>query len=166
MDTTRFKAHRLFVIALLVALAHFLVTSVIGVYIALQIGTQMGHAVAEGFIEAYEKSPQNDQKSEEEAKKIYQETKNKSDGIIENWRFPLFLISLPIGPLTNPVHKNIWKALFRMSVSKEIPKKQFYVLTIMIDCIATFINSLSIGFLVYVILRIWSIYKMRKRIAL
>jgi len=51
----------------------------------------VGHSVAEGLMEAYEKSPQNLQKSEEEVKRISQDMKNRSEGIIENWKVQLFL---------------------------------------------------------------------------
>jgi len=57
---------KLFTIALSVTIIHFVLTSVVGHYIAVQVGTQVGHLVAEGLIEGYEKSPQNHQKSENE----------------------------------------------------------------------------------------------------
>jgi hypothetical protein len=165
MDVRLIKTHRLLVIALLIALVHFLLTSIIGLYIAVQLGTQVGHVVAEGFVEAYKKSPQNLQKSEEEARRIDQSMKNKNENIIENWRVPLFLISLPTNPLMNPIRKNIYRTRFRMVVSKEISRKQFYIWGIVIDCIAKFVNSLSVGFLVYMILRIWRIYRTKRRVA-
>ncbi len=164
MDVRLIKTHRPFIIALLIALVHFLLTSAIGLYIAVQLGTQVGHVVAEGFIETYEKSPQNLQKSEEETKRIYQGTKNKNENIIENWRVPLFLISLPTNALMNPVLKNINRTLLRMVVSKGISRKQFLIWGSMIGCIANFINSLSVGFLVYMILRIWRVYRTRRRV--
>gem|GEM_PF-3510496 len=161
MNTTWFKAHRLFVITLLIALAHFILTSVVGHYIAVQLGTQVGHVVGEGFIEAYEKSPQNLQKSEKEANRISQDMKNKSEGIIENCKLPLFLISLPIKPLMNPFLKNIRETRVKMALSKEISKDQFYKWGIVIDYAANFINSFCVGFLVYVILRISRYHRMK-----
>ena len=154
MNTRWSKAHRLFVIALLIALAHFILTSVVGHYIAVQLGTQVGHVVAEGLIGAYGESPQNLQKSEEEAKRISQDTKYKSEGIIENWKLPLFLISLPIKTLMNPFLKNLRDTRIKMVLSKDISKDQFYKRGIIIDYTANFINSLCVGFLVYVILRV------------
>jgi hypothetical protein len=160
MNTTWFKAHRFFVIALLVALAHFILTSVLGHYIAVKIGTQVGQIAAGGFIETYEKSPQTPPQSDEVAKRIYRDMKNKSGDVIENWKLPLFLISLPIKPLMNPFLKNLRDTRIKMVLSKEISKDQFYKWGIVIDYSANFINSLCVGFLVYVILRISRRYKM------
>jgi len=161
MNTRWFKAHRIFIIALIIALAHFILTSVVGQYIAVQVGTQVGHGVAEGLIEAYGKSPQNLQKSEEEAKRISQDMKNKSEGITENWKLPLFLISLQIKTLINPFMKKIRDTRIEMVLSREISKDQFYKWGIIIDWTANFINSFFVGFLVYVILRISRHYKIK-----
>jgi len=140
---------------------HFILTSVIGRYIAVQVGSQVGRAVAGGLIEAYEKSSPNLQKSEEEAKRISQGMRSNTQGIIENWKLPLFLISLPIKPLMNPFLKNIRYARIKMVLSKEISKDQFYNWGIVIDYIANFINSFFVGLLVYVILRILRHYKLK-----
>jgi hypothetical protein len=158
MNTTWFKAYRIFVVALLITMTHFILTSVISHYISIQIGTQMGQVVAEGLIEAYETSPQ---KSEEEAKRISQDMNNKRYDIIEKWKISLILISLPLKPLMNPFLKNIMDARIKMVLSKEISKEQFYKRGIMIDYAAKFVNSLSLGLLVYIILRIVKYYKMK-----
>ena len=154
MNTTWFRAHRFFVIALLVALAHFILTSVLDHYIAVKIGTQVGQIVAGGFIETYEKSPQTSPQPDEEAKRVYRDMKNKSEDLIENWKLPLFLISLPIKALMNPILENLRDTRIKMVFSKEISKDQFYKWGIVIDYTANFINSFCVGFLVYVILRI------------
>ena len=80
-------------------MAHFILTSIISHYISVQIGTQMGQVVLEGFIEACEKSPQSRHKSEEEGKRIVQDMSNKGNHIIEKWKIPLILISLPVKQL-------------------------------------------------------------------
>ena len=72
MNTVWFKTDRIFIIALLIALTHFILTSLAAHYIAIQVGTQTGLVVAEGIIKASEKGAQNSQKSEEKAKRIYQ----------------------------------------------------------------------------------------------
>ena len=154
MNTTWFKAHRIFIVALLITIVHFILSSIISHYISIQIGTQTGQVVAEGLIEAYEKSPQSLQKSEEEAKRISQDMKNKRDHIAENWEIPSILISLPIKRLMNPFLQNIMDARIKMVISKEISRDQFYTCGIIIDYIANFVNLFFFGFLVYVILRI------------
>jgi hypothetical protein len=117
--------------------------------------------MAGGLMESYEKSPQTPPKSEEEARRIYQDMKNKSEDVIENWKLPLLLISLPLKPLMNPFLKNIMYAQIKMVISKEISKEQFYTRGIMIDYAANFVNSFFVGFLVYVILRILKHYKIK-----
>ncbi len=161
INTVWVKGHRIFIIAFLVAVVHLILTSVIGYYIAVQVETQVGHVVAEGFIQAYEESPQNLPKSEGEAKRNSQDMKNKSERIIENWKYPLFLISLPVKPLLNPYLKHIRDTRIEMVLSKEMSKDQFYKWGTIIDYTANFINSFCVGFLVYVILRISRRYKMK-----
>ncbi len=159
MNTTSFKAHGLIVIALLIALAHFILTSVVGHYVAAKIGTQVGQIVAEGLMESYKKSPQPSPKSEQEANRIYQDMKGKSEDVIESWKLPRLLISLPLKPLLNPFLRNMMHARLKMVISKEISKDQFYSRGIMIDYAVNFVNSFFVGFLVYVILRILKHYK-------
>ena len=149
---------KIFVIALSVTIIHFVLTSVIGHYIAVQIGTQMGQVVASGLTDATEQSPQN---SEKKATELYQGMKNRSEDIIENWRMPLLLLSLPSKPLLNPFLKEIRKNQLNRVISKEISKEQFYTRGRMLDYSTNFVNSLSLGLLVYLILRILKRYQMQ-----
>ncbi len=160
MNTACFKAHRVFIIPLLIAAAHFILTSVVGHYIAVQVGTQVGQVVAGGLIETYEKKLQPASKSEE-GKRIYQDMKNKSEDIVENSKIPVLLISLPVKPLMNPSLENIREAQIKMVLSKKISKEQFYIRGIMIDYAANLVNSFSVGLLVYVILRVSKRCKMK-----
>jgi hypothetical protein len=82
-------------IALSVIIIHFLLTSLIAYYIAVKIGAQVGQIVAEGITASCNKNPE---KSEEEATKIYQDMKKKSDGILESCKIPELIISLPAKP--------------------------------------------------------------------
>jgi hypothetical protein len=161
MNTVWFKTHRIFIITLVIAVAHFILTSVVGRYIAVQIGTQVGQLVAEGLIETYGISPQSVPKSEEEAKRVSQDMKNKRDYILGKWEIPSILISSPIKRLMNPFLKNIMEARMKMVISKEISREQFYTRGFMIDYAATFVNSFCLGFLVYVILRMLRQYEMK-----
>jgi hypothetical protein len=150
---------KIFAIALSVTIIHFVLTSVIGHYIAVKIGAQAGQIVAGGFIEAYEKSPQTPPQSDEEAKRICRDMKRKSEEVTENWKLPHLLISLPLRPLLNPFLRNMMHARIKMVISKEISREQFYSRGVMIDYAVNFINSFFVGFLVYVILRILKHYK-------
>lgn len=62
-----------------VTVIHFILTSIVGYYIAVQIGTPMGQIVASGLKEASKSS----QAPDEEASKIYQNMKKKVDAINE-----------------------------------------------------------------------------------
>lgn len=156
MNKTWFKAHRVFVTALLVTIIHFVLTSIIWHYISIQIGTQVGQVVSQGFIEVLEKGRQNLQQSEaeEEATKIGQDMKNKSDQIVKKWDIPIFVISLPVKPLINPFLTNLRHFRIKRVLSKEMSKEQFYTWGIMIDYATYFVNSFCVGLLIYMILRI------------
>lgn len=149
---------KIFAIAFSVTIIHFVLTSVVGHYIAVRIGTQMGQVVASGLTDATEQSPQN---SERKATELYQGMKNRSEDIIENWRMPLLLLSLPSKPLLNPFLKEIRENQLNRVISKEISKEQFYTRERMLDYSANFVNSLSLGLLVYLILRILKHYQMQ-----
>jgi hypothetical protein len=147
---------KIFAIAFSIAIIHFVLTSVIGHYIAVQIGTQMGQIVASGLIDATEQSPQS---SEKRATEIYQDMKMKSGDVIKNWRVPLLLISLPARQLIDHFLQDIRKKRDRMVISKEISLDQYKMQGLMIDYALNLINSLCFGFLLYIMLRIFSQYK-------
>ncbi len=149
---------KIFTVTLAVTIIHFTLTSVIGYYIAVQIGTQMGKIVADGLIEA---SGKKTDKAEEEANRIYQNMKSKSDSINESWKIPYLLISLPAKPLITPFLREIKKGQLNRFISKEISKEQFRTRWKMLDYAASCANSLSLGFIVYLILRIWKHYKIQ-----
>jgi hypothetical protein len=52
--------------------------------------------------------------------------KNNSEEIMEDWKIPLLLISLPAKPLINPTFQKFRKNQIDMYFSKEISKEQFY----------------------------------------
>jgi len=133
-----------------VTVIHFILTSIVGYYIAVQIGTPMGQIVASGLKEASKSS----QAPDEEASKIYQNMKKKVDAINETWKIPSLLISLPVKPLMNSFLREIKKNQLNMVISKEITREQFRTQCLIIDYTANFLNSLSLGFMVYIILRI------------
>lgn len=141
-----------------VTLIHFVLTSVIGYYIAVQIGTQMGKIVADGLIEAGDKNPA---KAEEEANRIYQDMKSKSDGIRESWKIPRLLILFPVKPLINPILSELRKNELNRVIAKDITKEQFHTRGIIIDYTANFLNSLFFGLLIFIILRIIKHYGMK-----
>jgi hypothetical protein len=152
--------HKKFItIALSVAIVHFILTSAVSHYIAVQVGSQIGQIVAAGLIEAGEKKTGN---AEEEAKRIYQNMKAKSDEIKDRWKIPELLISLPAKPLMNPLLKDFRQIQINKLIAKEITRDQFRTQGLTIDYTANFLNSISFGFLVYIMLRIFNRYKSRR----
>jgi hypothetical protein len=149
MNTTWFRVHRVFTVALLISLLHFIITSAVNHYIAMKVGSQVGQVVAGELIEASE----NREASDDEANRIYGKMKSRGQGIIERWKIPLILISLPIKPLMNPFLKKIRETRMHMVLTKEISREQFYTRGIIIDYTANFINSVVLGSIIYVTFR-------------
>lgn len=153
------KNRKIITISLIVTIIHFFLTSLIGHYIAVQVGSQTGKIVAEGLIEAGEKGTDN---AEAEAKRIVQNMRAKADEIKEKWRIPELIISLPSKPLFNPFLKEINRNQINKVVAKEISRDQFGTQGFIIHYTANLLNSLSLGFLVYIMLRIINHYKARR----
>ena len=140
---------KIITITLSLTIIHFVLTSLIGHYIAVQIGTQMGKIVADTLIEASDKS-----KSEEEASRIYQNMKSQSEDIRNKWKFPELLISLPAKPLINALLKEMRQNQMNKYIAKEITREQFQTRGLITDYTANFVNSLCLGLLLLIGLNI------------
>jgi hypothetical protein len=112
----------------------------------------MGMVVADGLIEANDKYPD---KAKEEATRINQNMKTKTGVINESWKIPQLVISLPAKPLITPLLKDMRKQQMNKVIANEITREQFRTQGRMIDYTVNFLNSLSLGFLFYVGLRIF-----------
>lgn len=144
---------------LAVAIIHFLITSVIAFYIGIQIGNQVGLITARGLQEASGKTPYN---SNEDASNIYQKMIKESADVSESWKIPLFLISLPAKPIMNPILNTFGKRELNRVNLHEITEEQFRTRLIITHYTANFLNSLSFGLLVYIMLILFNKYR-RKR---
>ncbi len=142
--------------ALVVTAIHFLLTSLVGRYIAVQIGTQMGQVVAGGLTSA---SAEN---NKEDAATIYQDMKKQSEAITGKWQLPELLISLPIVPVLKPTLLELRQIRIKKVITKEISRDQFRTQGLIIDYSVRFLNSLSLGLLVFIVLRIFN-EKRKKR---
>ena len=141
-------------IALSVTIIHFVITSLVGHYIAVQIGTQIGHVVIGGLSASSDKT-----KSEEEATRIFQNMKSQSNEIKAKWQIPELIISLPAKPLINTALKEMRQNRMHKYIAKEITREQFNTRGLITDYTATFVNSLALGLLVYIVLKILNQYK-------
>lgn len=140
---------KIIIVTVSLTLIHFVLTSFIGHYISVQIGTEMGKVVSDGLIEA-RLSPG---KSNNEATRIYQNMEDKSDEINKSWRTLQILISLPARPLITPILKDVRKQQMNKVIAKEKTFEQFRAQGLMIDYAVNLLNSLSLGLLIYVGLR-------------
>src|SRR4030042_2691355 len=156
MLSSKMRNKKIITISLIITIVHFFLTSLIGHYIAVQVGSQMGKVVAEGLMDA------SDNKANAEATTIYQDMKTKSEEINQAWKIPELLISLPAKPLINPLLKDIKQNQINKVISKEISRDQFHTQGLFIHYVANFLNSLFFGFLVYIMLRILKHYKREK----
>lgn len=110
----------------------------------------MGRIVATGLLE----NSKGQDSSTAEAHTIYEGMKRQSEDIVGTWKLPMVLISLPAKPIINPIFKKLRTARIQMLLSKKISKERFITEGFVIDYTANLINSLSLGFVVCVILRL------------
>jgi hypothetical protein len=113
----------------------------------------MGNIVAGGLVEASEK---NSAKAEEDANRIYQNMKSKIDVINERWEITNLLISLPAKPLFSPLLKEMSKKQINKVITNEITHEQFRTQALMMYYSANFLNSLLLGFLLYIIMIVFN----------
>jgi hypothetical protein len=142
---------KIIIITLSLTIIHFVLTSLVSHYISVQIGTQMGQVVAVGLIETSDNSPD---KAKEGATRIYQNMETKSKDINASWKIPQLLISLPAIPLITPLLKDIKKQQMNKVIAKEITREQFRTHGLMLNYSINYLNSLSLGLMVYVGMRI------------
>ena len=148
----RFRSHVVFSVAVVVTILHFISMSIARHYIAIQIGSGTGVVVAKGLIEATE-APN---ASEDTQRGIYQSMKDRSDDVISRWRIPLQLTSLPMRPVIDPVLNNIRRSwISEPVVAKRISKEQFRQRMMVIEGIGSGLNSLTLGVIVYVAMKVF-----------
>lgn len=150
---------KIITITLSLTIIHFILTSLGGYYIAVQVGTKMGKIVADGLMEATDK---NLDKAEEEANRIHQNMKSKIDGINEDWKIPKLLVSLPAKPLINALLKELRQNQMNKYIAKEITRGQFRTRGLIADYTANFVNSLCLGFLLYIGMKLSTRYRRRR----
>ena len=152
MRRIRLTPHAILIAAVSTTILHFLFTSIVGHYIAVHIGSSTGQIVAEGLVEATTDSPKTS--SEDEAKRIYQKMQRKSIEVVSRWTIPLLLISLPIGPVIQPLLNKIRKAwMYEPVLSNAISNDQFKTRAMSFTYLVTGLNSFSFGTVIYLALR-------------
>lgn len=138
-------------VVFIVVISHFLLTSLIGHYIAVQVGSQVGKIVAEGLIDASETKSDN---TEAEAKRSVQDMKAKSEAIKDKWKLPELIISLPAKPLITPLLRELGQKQMYKVINKEISRDQFRTEVLITVYAVRLLNSLCLGLLLYITLKI------------
>lgn len=88
--------------------------------------------------------------------------KSKIDGINESWKIPHLLISLPAKPIITPLLKEMKENQMNRYMAKEITRDQYRSQGFMIDYSIIFLNSLSVGLLISIMLKIFNHYRSQK----
>lgn len=141
---------KIITISLSLTIIHFILTSLIGHYISVQIGTEMGKIISDGLIES---SDVNRDKANEEATRISQNMESKRDKFNKNWKTPQLIISFPVRPLITSILKDIRKQQVNKVIAKEMTREQFRTQGLVIDYAINLLNSLLLGLLIYIGLR-------------
>ena len=129
-----------------ITIIHFVFSLAIGHYLGSQIASQMGQVVAGGVLDI------NKQKTEAETNDAYQKMKSNADELIGDWKITNCFLSLPIRFLLNPFFKKIQNVNLNDAINNKISHEQFYARWQIVHYTAYFINSFSLGLLVYFVL--------------
>jgi hypothetical protein len=145
-EKMKLKTNTIFIVILVGTIMHFIITSIVGHYIATQVGALAGNVIAEGLLETTEKP----YLQGDDANKIYQSMKTKINEEYSRWEIPSFLISLPIIPVLKPLKKVVeetWvvEPVRVHQISLDEVKRRGSI----IDNVANGLNSISFGILIY-----------------
>lgn len=152
---------RYLIIIVFIVVVHFIATSIIGHYIAMEIGTKMGNVVASGLSQSYESTNSSDTKAEN----IHKEMQRKSEEIFAPWKTISIIISLPAKPLTNTFWRCVAKRwVWSPALQKEISREQMIFRAYTVDYLETGVNSISFGILLYFILWVYYYFKTRRKV--
>jgi len=150
------KAKTIGSVVFMCTILHFIITSIVGHYIASHVGSLAGQVVAEGIVEA----SINPHSSIKDVDQTYQIMKVKINEDRSRWEILSLIISLPISPIINSLEKMIIEAWIAAPVrAQQISLEQVKFRASIIDHIANGLNSLFVGILIYMT---YNIVKMRK----
>ena len=142
---------RIILIAVLVAAIHLMLTSVLGYYLAHEVGGSAGRNIARTLIDAHES---NTSASEVEAVERYGEMKKTIDATVDRWRLVSFLASLPVGFAIDAMAKPVTRYWFAQALAHELSLPQWRVRMYALVAAEFLLNSGVLGLLVYLALRV------------
>jgi hypothetical protein len=147
-------------IAVAVAMLHFVVTVVATRYVAFQIGAQMGRSVAGFLADATQVNPSQSGKSVDEK---HSDMTARNDSIIADWQTVLVVLSLPTRPLLDPPFRQFDRQQIKRVLAKEITMEQARTTAIITDITKNFLNSVSLGLLLFFTMRVIRHYMSPRR---
>lgn len=133
-----------------VIVLHFLVTSLVGHYVAVEMGSEIGGVVAEGLARTTEAS---NAETREAPRNAYQMMRTESDDVVSRSQLTVLLLSLPVKHVIQPLVSQLRRSwIYDQVVDGKISKGQARRRMFMVDAVITAVNSLSLGVLVYLAL--------------
>jgi hypothetical protein len=136
-------------VALLVAIAHFVLTSLVGYYAAYRVGGSFGENVAGLLIDAYESR---NTLSEPAIEERYREVKARADATAERWQPVFVALSLPIKFVVEPVFEPISRGWFDRALSGDLSRQGLRLRMHTRIVLENLLNSAFLGLLIYIAL--------------
>ena len=106
----------LLIFVLLITVVHFVASVITHDYISKQIGTQVGQIVAKGIVQSFD--------SEKESDEIYNDMVDEPESVMSRWNKANVLVSLPAGPVLNPLFQKINEEYLYRALSGELTRDQ------------------------------------------
>jgi hypothetical protein len=148
---TDMKIRRSIRVSLLVAVVHFVLTSVIGYYAAYRIGGAAGESIAHLLTDGYES---HGAMSEQTIEEHYRAIKSTAEATAASWEPVLALVHLPIGFALEPMFEPVSRGWNDQALANELSYSQWKMRVYALILFKYLLNSVCLGFLVYLGLRI------------
>ena len=140
-------------VAIAVVVAHFALTSIVEHYISGRVGAQAGEAVAHFLIGAHESAASG---SADRVDDLYQEMRKSSKDITDRWLVPLAVVSFPAKFLLKPFLSAALRNDFESYHAQQLSRDEVHTRVVARDVLANLFNSLVLGALVYLVLRVFN----------
>jgi len=137
-------------IALLITVAHFALSSLLGHYVAYQVGGSAGENIARFITETYDSKGA---ASEAELTERYRDMKKAIDATADRWQVTFVLLSLPIKFALEPMFRSVTRSWYDQAFADglSLPRLRFRIRTIIV--VEDLLNSIALGLLAYLGLR-------------
>lgn len=142
---------RIIRVSLLVAVAHFVLTSLIGYYAAYKVGAAAGGSIARLLIDASESGGAIADQTIEERLRAIKGTAARDAAL---WQPVTVLVSIPIRFALEPVFKPLTRSWYDRALAHELSLSQWKIRMHALILFKALLNSACLGFLVYLGLRI------------